>query len=150
MREKPQRHRLLMQLVRDEPVANQQQLVSLLRERGISATQASISRDVRELGLVKVDGRYVPASRVTGRGRIRVVTGPVSELITKAEAVGANLVVVRTAQGAANAVAVEFERRPVDGIVGTIAGDDTIFVAVRSRSAQGQLVAMLQAMVQKR
>lgn len=150
MREKPQRHRLLMQLVRDEPVANQQQLVSLLRERGISATQASISRDVRELGLVKVDGRYVPASRVTGRGRIRVVTGPVSELITKAEAVGANLVVVRTAQGAANAVAVELERRPVDGIVGTIAGDDTIFVAVRSRSAQGQLVAMLQAMVQKR
>ena len=66
-----------------------------------------------------------------------------NELIISVEPVGANLIVVRTPPGGANAVAVEWDAKHVPEIAGTVAGDDTIFIAVRSRSAQGRLLAML-------
>ena len=66
-----------------------------------------------------------------------------NELIIATEPIGANLIVVRTASGSANAVAIDLDRRGLSDIAGTVAGDDTIFVAVRSRAAQGRVVAFL-------
>jgi transcriptional regulator of arginine metabolism len=144
--EKARRQDALLRLIQEREVANQHEIVRWLRKTGVSATQASISRDIRELGLVKVGGRYVPSDGLIDREA--AVRSPVAEngLITGYEPVGANLVIVRTRIGAASAVAVELDRLHARDIAGTIAGDDTIFVAIRSRSAQGRVVSLLSAM----
>ncbi len=142
MWQKRRRHVALMRLIRQQPESNQAELARLLQREGFPATQASVSRDARELGLVKLDGRYVPARRLGPRPRALPAL-PESELITSVEPIGANLIVVRTRIGAASTVAVELDRQKLPEIAGTIAGDDTVFIAVRSRSAQGRVVAYL-------
>lgn len=143
MRDKRRRQAEVLRLIRQQPVGDQAEIVTLLRKKGVSATQASVSRDVRELGLVKVNGQY------THMSRLELVAPPVDELahygdlVNSAEPAGANLIVLRTAVGAASAVAVDLDQAGDSDIVGTIAGDDTIFVAVRSRAAQGRLLARL-------
>lgn len=131
-----------MKLVRGRSVTSQNEMVELMRNAGFSVTQASISRDVRELGILKANGRYIPAERLTGSPP----TGDAewhSDLVTGVAPVGANLIIIRTRSGAANTVAFELEIEPNADIAGTIAGDDTIFVAVRSRSCQGRVMALL-------
>ncbi len=116
----------------------------MLTASGIETNQSSISRDVRELGLVRVGGRYVPAARLVEAD----IDGPGiydSELITSLKPVGANLIVIHTHLGAAQVVAVELDRREWPEIVGTIAGDDTVFIAVGSRAAQGRVLARIRA-----
>ena len=114
-------------------------MVQLLREEGFQVTQASVSRDVRELGLVRIDGCYVPAANVSATGTTIIQD---SELIISAEPVGSNLLVVKTPPGTASSVAVELDGKNVPEIAGTVAGDDTILVAVRSRAAQGRVLAL--------
>ena len=143
MRSKGPRQTALLRLVRQQAVSNQGEMVALLKKSGFSVTQASVSRDVRELGLVRVAGRYVPASRVTTSADPGGLSVVVNELINYSEPVGANLVVVGTPPGAANTVAAELDQKRFPQIAGTLAGDDTVFVAVRSRSAQGRVLALL-------
>lgn len=140
--DKAARQRTLLRLVKNRPIANQTELVRLLEREGLSSTQASVSRDVRELGLIKTNGRYLLPERLGRRVRGRT-DGVERALITSVAPVGANLVVVRTEIGAATRVALELDKKSDADIAGTVAGDDTIFVAVRSRSAQGRVVAML-------
>jgi transcriptional regulator of arginine metabolism len=142
---KRRRQAELLRLVRQQPVGDQAEMVALLRERGFSATQASVSRDVRELGLVKANGHYTPVSRLSGPANEADDLRHVGDLVTAAVPAGANLIVIKTAVGAASAVAVDLDQTPGEDIVGTIAGDDTIFVAVRSRAAQGRVLARLGA-----
>ena len=122
---KQERQVAIKKLVRERDIANQAELVDQLDKAGIAGTQASVSRDIRELGLIKVEGRY----RMPGR-KVAADSGGTGELITDLVPVGANLVIIRTVIGAASAVAVELDRLELDDIAGTIAGDDTIFVAV--------------------
>jgi transcriptional regulator of arginine metabolism len=143
MKGKGPRQAALLRLVRRRSVSSQDEMVRLLHKRGFSATQSSISRDVRELGLVRVNGRYVPATRVGLPRSPGVLPDRDSELIIAAEPVGANLIVVKTSPGSANAVAIDVDREELPEIAGTVAGDDTIFIAVRSRAAQGHVLAML-------
>lgn len=142
---KSERQALLSKLVREQPLESQEQMVELLRKKGYEVTQASVSRDLRELGLVKVNGRYVRLGKIR-RPRREIEKDPrLDELITDVDAAGACLVVVRTVVGAAGTVAVALDERKLPDVVGTIAGDDTIFVAVRSRAAQGRVTAFLRA-----
>jgi transcriptional regulator of arginine metabolism len=142
MTEKHRRQVALLKLVRERAIANQNEMVRLLKQSGTAATQASVSRDLRELGLLKVGGRYLPAARLTARSARRPESS-LSELITTLEPAGANLIVVRTRVGAASTVGIEIDNAGIPDIVGTVAGDDTVFVAVRSRSAQGRAMALL-------
>lgn len=142
---KEERQALLARLAREHALENQQQIVELLCKKGLEVTQASVSRDIRELGLVKVDGRYVRVGEVRRRKGDFEKDLRLDELITAVDSAGASLVVVRTANGAAGAVAVALDERKLPDIVGTIAGDDTIFIAVRSRAAQGRVTAFLRA-----
>src|SRR5262245_58221915 len=119
--DKDKRQAALLSLVSDKPVANQQQIVELMRQAGFSATQASISRDIRELGLVKLGGRYLPADRVLPAAE-PAVEEPVAELITEYEPVGANLIVIHTAIGAASSVGVALDEKQLGEIAGTVAG----------------------------
>jgi transcriptional regulator of arginine metabolism len=143
--EKRRRQSRIQRLIRQHAVANQTDLVRLLGDAGFAATQASVSRDLRELGVVKVKGRYqqVAALRPARGSRDG---DPLHELLVSAEPVGANLIIVRTRTGAAGTVAVGIDRRQIPEIAGTIAGDDTILVVVKSRSAQGRALALLTKM----
>lgn len=147
--EKQARQSALLEIVRTRSTANQRQIADWLGKAGFEATQASISRDVRELGLVKLAGRYL-APDAAGTQAQRAGIPPQAELIHSASPAGANLVVVRTAIGSANSVAVMLDGMAPPEIVGTIAGDDTIFVAVRSRSGQGSVLAMLNGWLKRK
>ena len=151
MSSKEQRQTVLLELVQNQAIRSQDQMVALHKEQGYSATQASVSRDIRELGLVKVGGRYspvAPVAQATGP-ELRLVPAEATpyntELIINCTPAGANLLVVRTRIGGASIVANELDRSQLPEIVGTLAGDDTVFVAVSSRAAQGRLLAHLKA-----
>ena len=123
---KERRERVLA-LLTDKAVSSQQELLTLLAEAGVESTQPVLSRDLRALGAVKRGGRYVvlSAERVTRLEALR-------PLLRGAEAAGPNLVVLSSEPGAASSIARALEEEEFDGLVGTVAGDDTIFVAVES------------------
>lgn len=143
---KNRRQHLVAQLLADHPVTSQGQLVDLLGEAGIGATQATVSRDLEDLGAVKVripgSERPVyaiaelPKDQVAPLDHLRRVLGEwVVDL-----AVSDNLVVVRTPPGSAHVVASALDRTKLDGVLGTVAGDDTILV-VADESHGGRSVA---------
>ena len=138
---KARRQALILDLLGREPVRNQEQLRRGLKALGVTATQATLSRDIKELGLVKraSDGAYqrptatTPASGATASGFSRAVT----EFVTGVDRVQ-QLVVLRTGPGQAHAAAVAIDRAQLTDVVGTIAGDDTILVIARDpRRARG-------------
>lgn len=135
--EKQKRQQELVKLLKSLPFSNQQEIVSELQARGYSVTQPSISRDFRELGVAKVGGRYEVASAL----RLMPPTSTFTrEMIAGVENAGSNLVVIRTSTGAANVVGFALDSAAVGGVIGTIAGDDTLFVAVRDKKSQQRLV----------
>lgn len=148
------RHARIADLVRSRPVRSQTELVELLAAEGVSVTQATLSRDLEELGAVKVrsgDGpsAYLipddgnPALRPAEQANARLVR-LLRELLISASASG-NLVVLRTPPGAAQFLASALDRSGLPEIIGTIAGDDTILVVAaasqREIGTSGQLLA---------
>jgi transcriptional regulator of arginine metabolism len=134
---KPYRQAIIRELIERESITSQEQLRSRLRERGIDATQATLSRDIRELQLIKrtADGAYrsgaaVPASPSAETETI--LADAVSGLLRHQEVVGGHMIVLRTDPGQAQGLAVAIDRAQVPEIAGTIAGDDTILVICRS------------------
>ncbi|WP_370328601.1 arginine repressor [Candidatus Mycobacterium methanotrophicum] len=134
-------------------VRSQSELAGLLAADGIEVTQATLSRDLEELGAVKLRGAdggvgiYVvpedgsPLRGVSGgTGRLSRL---VSELLVSTDASG-NLAVLRTPPGAADYLASAIDRAALPYVVGTIAGDDTIFVAAREPMTGTELVTVLQ------
>jgi len=132
---KASRHARIVAVIRDEAVHSQTELAELLAEEGIQVTQATLSRDLEELGAVKVSGAYlIPEDgnrplRQSEQAPARLVR-LLRELLTGADASG-NLVVLRTPPGAAQFLASALDRSGLPDVVGTIAGDDTILVVAR-------------------
>ena len=132
---KARRQAVILRLVEQEAIRSQEQLRKELRTQGIDATQATISRDIKELGLVKraADGAYqrptgpVPSTGGTAASMMRAI----ATSVTQADHVQ-QLVVLKTPPGLANATAVAIDRTQLTEIVGTIAGDDTILVVLRN------------------
>jgi transcriptional regulator of arginine metabolism len=134
---KTHRQTLIRELVARESITSQEQLRMRLREAGIDATQATLSRDIRELGLVKrpADGAYTSAGGAAagrdngdgGNGLARAA----AEYLRNQETVG-HMLVLRTGAGQAQTLAVAIDRAGLSEIVGTIAGDDTILVISRT------------------
>ena len=127
------RHHAILEVIGSQSVGRQDELARLLTERGYSVTQASVSRDLEKLGVVKVNGRYMRPT-VTRFGAF----GPLSF----AEG-GESLVVVKCSLGLASAAAVRIDAAGIPEIIGTIAGDDTIFVAVKSAREQAKVIKSL-------
>jgi transcriptional regulator of arginine metabolism len=130
---KNQRQHRITDLLRTQPVTNQGQLVELLEHEGVVATQATVSRDLDELGAVKVkvgggDAVYAipenPADRVVPEDLLkRVLSNWVVDIQSSA-----NIVVIRTPPGSAHVVASAIDRAGMPDVLGTVAGDDTMFV----------------------
>lgn len=131
---KQQRQQTLLRLAGEKKLATQQDVVRALRSAGFAATQATVSRDIVELGLVKVarDGThvYAPPVAVPVSGGIERLRRFCEEYPVQG-AVAGNLVVLRTPPGTANALAIALDTSGFTDVVGTIAGDDTVFIAAR-------------------
>ena len=134
------RQQAILRILRDQSVSRQTELVSLLRSQGFRATQSSISRDLRQLGIAKLGSGYVePREIEQGAENLQ----PPEEFLRSLQAAGPNLTVIRTAVGAAARVAVYLDRTGWPEIVGTVSGDDTIFVATAGAREQRLLMARL-------
>ena len=123
---KKERQKIILELIKTQQIATQQELVDLLVSRNIEATQSSVSRDIVELKLTKVNGFYVAADS------LQMVTLPTIELDTA----GDNLIVLKTNIGQAQPTALKIDGERIKEIVGTLAGDDTVFIAVKNAADQ--------------
>jgi len=134
------RREALRRIITRSPVGRQQDLVRLLGRAGHHATQSSVSRDLRELGVAKQGDRYVlPDESAPVLDDFAAVAAFVRDL----KAAGPCLTVIRTTAGAAQSVAIVLDRSQWPEIVGTLSGDDTIFVATQGAAAQRRLIARL-------
>ena len=132
----PARRALLTRIIRERIVGRQAELVDLLRQEGHPATQSSISRDLRELGVAKLGDRYVlPAAAAAPRPEFRAVRAFVTAILPA----GGNLIVLKTQIGSAQGVALAIDTAQWPEVVGTISGDDTIFIATPGAQAQQRL-----------
>ncbi len=137
---KRERHRTILDLVRGGEVSSQEALRSLLERRGFRVSQGTLSRDVRELRLVKTTGpsgraHYTLPDDYEHTPSLRTL---LPALLLSAEAVG-NLLVVGTRRGSAGPVAEAIDDEAWPEVVGTVAGDDTILVVLRSAAAAKSL-----------
>jgi transcriptional regulator of arginine metabolism len=135
------RHLKILELISTRAVRTQEELAEALAAEGWEVTQSSVSRDITALRLIKVDGAYRrPASVVipADPNERRIADG-----VLTAEAAGEALVVVHTPAGEANRVAVALDRLAWPEVAGTIAGDDTIFIAVKGPAARRRVLDAL-------
>lgn len=136
----PARRMVLAKIIREQVVGRQTELVALLRKSGVVATQSSVSRDLRELGVAKLGDRYVlPAASTQAKSDFSTLKQFVSARLTA----GNNLTVLKTTIGSAQSVAVAIDSAQWPEVIGTISGDDTIFIATAGVEAQRQLADRL-------
>src|ERR1700735_1209760 len=132
----PARRTVLAKIIREQSVGRQTELVTMLRKHGHVATQSSVSRDLRELGVAKVGDRYVLPDAATGP---RNDFSALKQFVRARSTAGTNLTVLKTTVGAAQSVAVAIDTARWPEVVGTISGDDTIFIATAGAREQRQL-----------
>jgi transcriptional regulator of arginine metabolism len=146
---KAERHEAIRRAVAEHAVATQRELARILRARGIRTTQSTLSRDLRELGIVRA-----PAG-ANGRPRYTLpdtIAPPIAvparprRLVRAIEAAG-NLVVVRTDPGLAAPLALSIDRRNLPQVAGTVAGDDTLLVVVRDGHSARRVARLLRTEV---
>jgi len=132
------RHLKILELISTRAVRTQEELAEALAAEGWEVTQSSVSRDIATLRLIKVDGAYRLTSSVVVPADPNVRR--IADGVLAAEVAGDALVVLHTPPGEANRVAVALDRLAWPDVVGTIAGDDTIFLAVKDGSAQRRVM----------
>jgi transcriptional regulator of arginine metabolism len=117
---------MILEIISGKRISNQHELVAELQRTGVKTTQSSVSRDIARLGLIKLNGYYaVPTPEV-------LAGGPIVSI----ETAGDCLIVIKTEIGQASPTALKIDREDIDEIVGTVAGDDTILIAVKNASSQ--------------
>jgi transcriptional regulator of arginine metabolism len=138
------RRNAVVRLLAGGNVHKQQDLVRLLRKEGYAATQSSISRDLREIGVSKARGRYVlpPEDVVRANGKFNSL----AQFVREIRRAGPCMTVVKTSTGAAQSVAVAIDKAEWPEVVGTLSGDDTIFIATGTARAQAGIVSRLREM----
>lgn len=138
------RHAKILEIISEKEIETQEELAAELQKRGIDVTQATVSRDIKELRLVKVlteDGKrykYAPMTKIDTNISERLMT-LLSESIVNVDYAG-NIIVIKTLSGSASAAAEAIDTLNWKNIVGTIAGDNTIFVLVRNQEDIQELV----------
>ena len=139
------RRRVILDAIANHRIETQEQMVAALRLRGIEASQASVSRDITALRLVKADGRW------TAPPRKLPTTNPFEDKIAgrllSVVPAGDHLLVLKTPPGEAQGVALALDGLEPEGIVGTVAGDDTIFIATDDAAAGEKLATKLNTLI---
>jgi len=136
---KEKRQQTILDLIRARNIETQDKLTGSLSKKGFSATQSSVSRDLDELGIVKINGYYSLPQAETKQdfGLFSI------------EAAGENLIVAKCGSGLASAICVRIDRAKTTEIIGTIAGDDTIFIAVKDRKSQKAAIKIIWEIFEK-
>ncbi|HZH34489.1 MAG TPA: hypothetical protein VEX64_06580 [Pyrinomonadaceae bacterium] len=124
---KEKRQQTILELIHAQNISTQDELTELLSDAGFSVTQSSVSRDLEQLGIVKINNFYALPQISRYEQRFGLLS---------LEIAGETLIVAKSRPGLASAVAIQIDDAKMPEIVGTIAGDDTIFIAVRDRKAQ--------------
>ena len=146
---KSARHQAILDLIEKHPIDRQEDLLSHLREEGFDVTQATVSRDIRDLQLVKVadsDGRYryMPAAasgKVThSPSRFEMIF---RESVLKVDYAG-HMVLVKCFSGMANVACEVFDAKQWNNVVGTLSGDDTFFILMRTEEDAAEICRALQ------
>ena len=150
---KAERQDAILRAIEENHIDTQEQLAEALRQAGMQVTQATISRDIRELGLSKI---------ALGNGNSRYATLVRTDDVEKNERLGRifaesvlsvaqayNLIIIKTLSGSGSAAAELIDSLPWPEIVGTLAGDNTIFVAVQSREKVHAVIQRFQEMLRK-
>jgi transcriptional regulator of arginine metabolism len=141
------RHLRILELISTRAIHTQEELAEALTAEGWEVTQSSVSRDIATLGLVKAGGAYRRPPRgvaVADPDEQRIAEG-----VLTLEPAGDALIVLHSPPGDANRVAVAIDRLAWPDVLGTLAGDDTIFLAVKDREAQRRIIRHLQRLVRK-
>jgi transcriptional regulator of arginine metabolism len=139
------RHGQILQIIRGRSVGTQDELARALKEKGIDATQVTLSRDIRELGLVKTTEGYRELEREMPNIQFSTLAAEFLQDVRLAQ----NQVVLKTAPGHANSVAVALDDEAWPEVVGTLAGDDTILVicpdTVTAEAVRAKLLRLLES-----
>ncbi len=148
---KNDRQAKILEIIASKDIETQSQLIEELKKQGISSTQATLSRDIKQLRLVKEqspDGtyRYSAVARGEHFGNEERLRTVFRESVINFD-MAQNIVVVKTLSGMANAAAAAIDAMQIDGLVGTIAGDDTIFLAMRDNRAAEVFCREIQSML---
>lgn len=131
--DREQRHKIIAKIITEQEISTQNELVEVLQNMGLDITQATVSRDINELGLVKVAGKIKKFRYV-----IKTVDQKISKLSTlfKESVISMdtamNIIVIKTYEGSANAACLLLDKLNLPNIVGTLAGEDTILVIVKN------------------
>jgi transcriptional regulator of arginine metabolism len=134
-----ERQQAIRQILESGPAGTQRSLVDALVAKGFYATQSSVSRDLKELGAVKTTSGYELPGLVPGDDEVTKVSG----LLRQMETAGPNLLVIKTAIGAAQRVALALDRSGWPEMIGNVGGDDTVLVATKGASGQRNLLAKI-------
>ena len=139
------RHELILTLISEQEIHTQEILRSLLEQNGFQVTQATISRDIRQLGLRKKHSAAGPGYYVRSAAK-SVQSNLLADVVIKLD-YAINTVVVSCHPGSAQAAGAVLDRMNLEQIVGTIAGDDTIFVLTRSEEQAKALISLLEVRI---
>ena len=150
MSKKADRHRAIVELVTADVIANQRDLERALRSKGWDVTQATLSRDLRELGIVRAqseDGpRYVPGTELGGEDKPQL-SSLLPELFSSIDGVG-ELLVLRTLASGAQPISEAIDDQEWPEILGTIGGENTILIICRSAAARDKVSERLRAIAE--
>ena len=147
---KKKRLKKILELIKQYDVENQEVLLKLLQKEGFRVTQATISRDIKELDLVKVASgygsyKYIEREKQSGKSNDKYIS------IFRESVIGidyaGNLVVIKSHNGMANAACTAVDAMHLNDVLGTIAGDDTIFVACKSEQAAKELCEQIDKLI---
>ena len=149
---KTARQNIILNIIKNNDIETQEELAKALIDAGINITQATVSRDIKEMNLIKVqtpDGRYkyAPQSSEDQPKNISVLIRMFKTTVREIKPAG-NIIVIKTLPGSANAAAEAVDSMELDGIVGTLAGDNTIFVAAETQDKAQEISGSLNALIQ--
>lgn len=149
---KSARHSLILEIIEEKDIETQEELADELKRRGIKVTQATVSRDIKELRLLKVLGehggyKYATVERAEKGMNDRFIR-MLSECVISVDFVG-NLIVIKTLTASANAACEAIDSMKWDEVLGTIAGDNTLLVIARSEEAVEAMTARLHELIKK-
>ena len=137
------RRTAIVRLLRTSPVRRQEELVRLLKREGHAVTQSSVSRDLRELGVLKHSDGYVLPDTAELAARTQDKFSAVAQFVREVRTAGTSITVVKTTIGSAGSVAAAIDKAGWEDVVGTVSGDDTIFIATADARAQALVLQRL-------
>ena len=145
---KKTRHELILSYIKNNNVSRQEDIIKMLSDNGYNVTQATISRDIKELKIIKEhfgknDIRYAVSEKIDNEDNYKMIF--TRSAISENAAM--NIIVVKCYSGTANAACIALDSMNLSGLVGTIAGDDTIFVACKDIDATTHIIHTINSLL---